>query len=265
MRIMRNSGLGLSKAIVTKTADKDKDGYNRISVKTCGSDLTLENVPVLVDMAGKEYGRVVNLKEGDFVLIGYVGADPEQPIVLGSFYDPSKKPPLKIDGKCKNTLRYFKTATGLNIKVDDSKDKGGVYVVTKDEHKIEIQDISQPFVQVASKDGKTSLKIDLKNSKIEIKCQTMSVTAEKSITMKAGDNQLVLDGNGQGKINVKSGKGNILLDANKIDEKAKMDVNLTGTNIKLNAKAQLDAKANGTANFKASGPATIGGAVVKIG
>lgn len=262
---MEGINLGLLKGIVTKTADNDENGCNCIDVKVCGRELVLEGVPVLVDMAGKEFGRVVNLKKDDFVLLGFVGGNMEHPVVLGSFYDPSKKPPLKIDSNTKNTLRYFKTVTGLNVKVDDSKDKGGVFIVTKDEHKIDIQDGSEPCVQIASKDEKTSLKINLKKSEIEVKCQTMTIAAEKNITMKAGDNQLVLDGGGQGKIDIKSGKGNINLDAGKVVGKAKTDISLDGANIKLNAKTQLDAKANATANFKSSGATNIGGSMVKIG
>lgn len=284
---MQNIGLGLSKAIVTKTADNDKDGCNLISVTTCADGLPMDNVPVLVDMAGKNYGRVVNLKKGDFVLLGYVGADPEQPVVLGSFYDPSKKPPLKIDGKGKNTLRYFQTATGLSIKVDDSKDKGGVSIVTKDKHKIDFQDGSEQFLRVMDKDGNISVKLDLKKGEIEVKCQKIDVTAIKEIHMKSGKNEVFIkDDKG---VDIKSPSGNVVINANKIDEKTKADINLNAANVHVNAKSQFNAKANGTTsvtasgtlkldakgqlnasangmvNVKSNGVTNIGGSLVKIG
>ena len=260
-RLLGKSGLiGLRKATVQKV-NGDKTGCNNIKVKLCASGLKFDNVPVAVDMASKNFGRVVIPKKGDNVIVGFFDADIEQPVVLGSFYTPNRKPPIKV--KKKNNINYFQTDAGIKITIDDSKKKSGIYVETKDGHKLELKDGSKQLLQLKSKDGKTSLKIDLKKSKVEIKCETMQVTANKKVAMKAGDSELSVK-NGSG-VTIKSPKGSVKINANNIKGKANASVKLDGTNIKFNANAKFDAKANAAANLKSSGMTSVGGSMVKIG
>lgn len=257
--IGNNEWIGLRKAIVKDVA-ADKSGCNCITVSICNHNKTmLKDVPIAFDMASKGFGRVVMPKEGDNVIVGFFGGDLEQPVILGSFYDPGRKPPIKVDKK--NNINYFKTATGLQITIDDSDSKSGVYIETQDGHKLNLSDKDQ-FVELASKNGKTSFKIDFKNSKIEMKCKDMSVAAENSVSMKVGGNELAIK-KGSG-VDIKS-EGHANVEAKQIKAKSDATFDVKGSKITLNAQGQLEAKANGTASLKSNGMTEIGGSLVKIG
>lgn len=243
---------GLYKGIV-KEVGKDAGKCNCVGVEmvTGSNPIKLKDVPILYDMASKESGKVVVPKVGDNVVLGFFGADMQQPVILGSFYDPTNKPPIQVDDK--NNVMYFQTATGIKIKIDDSKDKAGIFVETKDGHKLTLEDNSKQLLTFSDKNSKTVLSLDMKASKVEIKCKDMAVTAEKSVVIKAGQNELAMNDSG---IKIKATK-DINLEASNLKEKSKANFNIEGANVAVKANANVDIKSNAQANFK--------GSITKIG
>lgn len=85
----------------------------------------------------------------------------------------------------------------------------------------------------------------------------------------ANKNELILDKDGITIASSKdirlNAKGNILLDAGgRLEVKAKSDVNVSGLNVKAEAKVEFSAKGNAKAELTASGQTMVKGAIVMI-
>lgn len=59
-------------------------------------------------------------------------------------------------------------------------------------------------------------------------------------------------------------KGNISMEAMKMDMNAKLDVGINGMNVKVAAKMGVSMKGNATAELSASGQTTVKGGIVMI-
>lgn len=240
---MNNFIFGLKRAVVKDL--KDSDSLNKVTLNLIDEDLEIKNVPVMASFAGKDYGSVCIPSVGDEVLVGFLGGEISRPVILGSLYNESNKPPIVINDK--NEIIMGLLPGKFKVEYNRNSDKPKITITTKKEHKINIDDDAE-FVSIESKDGKTSFKVDFKNGSIDL-------TAEKKISFSAGKDTMILE-DSKG-LTIKSSSGALQVDVNKFQIKSKSNADIT-------ANAQVKVKGNSGANIESSGQTVVKGTMVKI-
>ena len=89
LKRLRLGDLAVVTSVFPHTDENDGNNYE-CNVKLRESDLELRKVP----MATPHTGMVSAPLVGDLVLVSYVGADPNRPIVVGRLYSDQVSPPL---------------------------------------------------------------------------------------------------------------------------------------------------------------------------
>lgn len=236
-------GKGLQRGIVKEV--KVVDNLNTLVVELVDEKLELPCVHVMSEIAHKKTGKVVIPSVGDEVLVAFVNNDITNPIVIGSVYNAENLPPFTTDKDNMNmciTLPSGKASDGkpgLKIEISCEAKKQNVKITTEKGHIIGLDD-DKERVELKQKDGKTSFAVNFKDGTIELK-------ADKTISMKAGNNEIKFDSKGGFDVNCKSG-----------------DFKVASQNAKFDAKANAEFNAKAKAVLKANGNVEIGGAMAKV-
>ena len=179
--------------------------------------------------ASSNAGSVFLPEAGDEVVVGFFNDDPCSPVILGSLFSKKKVSPYKPGQR--NDMKAFVTREKMKIEFNEEK---------------KIITISTP--------GNNSIEINDDKSRIRLSDQHK--------------NEIVMDRNGilfnSSKDIVLKAKGNISMEAMKMDMNAKLDVGINGMNVKVAAKMGVSMKGNATAELSASGQTTVKGGIVMI-
>lgn len=215
---------GLTLAVITNTQDPENLG--RVKLKYLLRD-EAENesnwARVMVPFAGSSMGVYWIPSVDDEVVVAFLGGRFDKPIVMGSVWSKTKKPPVQNE-EGKNYTKMIKTKAGHQISFVDESDKETLTIESAKGQKIFIDDSSK-VIEVKGKDGKNKVKIDSEGGNVEIEAGT--------------------------KISIKVGQSSIEITADKIAVKA--------TNIELKSTAGLKAEAGTTLDMKGSAAATLEG------
>jgi len=187
--------------------------------------------------AGNEWGIYYKPEVGDKVILGFHNGNVTKPYILGCVYPKS----AKMIGECSNSLnskKKIKTKSGGEISFENKEDKETITITTKKKSKIIIDDTDDK-ISIIGSNGKNLVTIDSKSGKIEI-------TAEKGISLAAGDTKISLEKGGNIDVECKNfnikNQANIKMDANKV-EIAGVQVNVKATaGMKLESSATFEAK-----------------------
>lgn len=228
---------GVALGVVTNNKDPEKLG--RIKVKLHAFEPENNEtgwIRVLCPYGGKERGIYFLPEVGDEVLIAFAGGDASRPYVLGVLWNSKDVPPAtNEDGK--NTQKIIKTKNGSKIVFTDSdgskEDK--IEIITPKGHTIQLADAESGEICIKDKDGKNQL--DLKGS------GEITITGEKNITVKAGSNKIVIDGNSNN-VTIESGAA-LKIKAQQIEIQA-------GASMKIKSAGMLDISSDGIVNIKGS-------------
>jgi Rhs element Vgr protein len=218
---------------VVKKLDADPDGQHRVQVSLPALAVESDTAiwaRLLQFYASSGFGAFFLPEVGDEVLLGFLHADPSQPVVLGSLYSSRHAPPRTLEAA--NDLKTLVTRCGSVFEFDE-------------------------------KDKLITLKTPADN-------QLVFSDKDKSITLKdQNGNKIVLDANGilleTPKDVVVKATGNIKASATQaIDGKAGTDLKLSGLNVSASAQVGFKAQGTATAELSASGQTTVKGALVMI-
>ena len=174
---------------------------------------------------------------GDEVVVCFLGGQLEKPIVIGSVWSKSVKPPEKnSDGK--NFIKMLKTKSGHEIIVDDKDDKGKISITSSGGYKINLDDENKK-IEINDSKGKNGLEISTSDGSITAK-------SEKKIELKAGSASIIIDGS-----------------ANKISIKAN-NIEGEGLQLKLKGSTTVNIESGAAMELKAGAVSQIKGNPVKI-
>lgn len=194
---------GVVIGVVTNNKDPEKLGRVRVRLPWLADSLQTGWARVATPMAGAEMGLFLLPEVDDEVLVAFDHGDIRFPFVIGSLWSKGKAPPeVNADGL--NNLRLLKSRSGHTIRLNDKEG----------EEKLEIID----------KTGKNSLVFDaVKN--------TLTISADADIVIKAANGKLTLSGNGveissQADLALKAGAG--------VKVEASGQMKLQGATIELN-------------------------------
>ncbi len=199
---------------------------------------------VMAPMGGKDRGLFLFPQVGDLVVLGYIGADPHRPIVLGSFWNTETTPPLAVkDGKAEDYC--LRTPNKIEILLHDEGGKQKLTVTMPSGTVVELDDENKK-ASVHDKNSDNALLMDLGKGEVELKAKT-------KLTLSAGKTTITLE---QGGNITEKGTGAIKLDGGSIEGKSKGKLALQGMDAEVKANASL--------KLSASGPASLKGAVLKL-
>lgn len=137
---------GLQVGLVT-ALEGDPDGENRIQVRIPMIDATGDGVWARVGTldAGDERGSFFLPEIDDEVVVGFLGGDPRNPVVLGMVHSSAKPAPLAASDD--NHEKGFVTRSEMKLLFDDEKSvmtletpNGNTFVLSDDEGSISIAD-----------------------------------------------------------------------------------------------------------------------------
>ncbi len=208
------------------SSNKDEENLGRVQVRLPWGNKESIYAKVATFSAGIERGGFFLPEEGDEVLLAFEQGYLDYPYVIGSLWNKDAKPPLTQDGK--NNIKAFKSRGGNEVVFCDEKGKEMVKIHTKAGHTILLDDGGKVLEIKTNGD----LKITMDDNK-------------KAIGMTAGDSTIKMEPAG------------ITISCN-----GKLDI--SASDIQINAKANMNVKGNAMANFESSGPTVVKGAIVKI-
>lgn len=167
---------------------------------------------------------------GDEVVLGFFNDDPRYPVILGSLYSGAKSAPYTPDDK--NSTKAIVTKGGVKVTIDDEKKI--LTLITPGNNSIVISD-----------DAKSITLSDQNSNKIEMSSSGITIQSNASITLKANQN---IDAQATANISVK----------------ATSNLTLEGLAVSGTAQTSMTMKGTAAAEFSASGPLTLKGAMVMI-
>lgn len=222
---------GLQIGVVLKL-DGDPEGEERIQVKLPVLQAQTEGVwaRLLQFHASSAFGAFFVPEVGDEVLIGYLNADPSHPVVLGSLYSSSRKPPYAIEAE-------------NNTKA----------IVTRCLHKIEFNEQDKIITIITP--GNNQVVLDDKN-------QAITVQDQNNNSVKLSGDGIALTSQSDIKL---TAQGGVTISANAaINIESQADVKAAGLNVNCEAQIGFVGKGSATAELSASGQTTVKGAMVMI-
>ena len=163
LRALRLGDIAVVTAIMPHAAD-DHHNYE-CNVKLRELDLELRNVPI----ATPHIGMVSAPREGDLVLLSYVGGDVNRPIVVGRLYSDGATPPVHA------------AKTSLAIDKDQS------VVITAGKNIITVK--QDDIIEIS---GEADLKLEVKGD-VQIKCSNAKIDASGDIDLGEGGGGVITD------------------------------------------------------------------------
>jgi phage protein D/phage baseplate assembly protein gpV len=214
------SSAALVPAVVSDNKDPSKLGRVKLTFPWLAKDFTSTWARVVQTGAGRERGWLIVPEVGDEVLAGFEHGDFEAPYVLGGLHNGKDTPPKfsaePVDGTSGEVaVRGFVSRKG---------------------HKLEFAEADG--ITIASGDGKLVVKLDQKNSTIEI-------TSTKGIKVKAG-NGVAID----------AGSGPLELKGQQVSVKSATDLKVEGSTVSVAGQGETE--------ITSSGALTVRGSIVKI-
>ena len=235
---------GLVLAEVVNIEDPDK--LNRVKCRPVGEpeEAVTDWCYFMGPLGGSGCGLFLPPQVNDLVVLGYLNGDPRRPVVLGGYWNKDRKAPFTLE---KGVAQDYalRTPNQVDLTIHDEKDKQTVTLTMPSGTVFRLDDEKQTAV-LQDKGGKNALTLNLKNGEAALCC-------EKKLTLSAGDTTITLESGGS--LTLKC-SGKLSMTGSSIAGKAQGQLNLQG--------AAVQVKGDGTAEFSASGAATIKGGVVKI-
>lgn len=222
---------GLHIGVVLKL-DGDPEGEQRIQVNVPVLQAQTQGVwaRLLQFYASNAFGAFFLPEVGDEVLLGYLNDDPSHPVVLGSLYSSSRKPPYTFDAK-NNTKAIV---TRCLHKIEFNEEDKIITVITPAKNQVVLDDKNQAITVQ-----------DQHNNSIKLSSAGIALTSQSDIKLTA--------------------QGNVTITANAaININAQAELKATGLNVTCEAQVGFTGKGSATAELSAAGQTTVKGAMVMI-
>lgn len=189
-----SQGSTLATAIVTNNNDPDNLGRVKIQYPWSKESEESDWVRISTLMAGSEQGFFFMPEVEQEVLVAFVNANVNSPIIIGALWNANSLPPQESDGG-KNNIRKIRSRSGHEIVFDDN-DEGSAQkleINSSSGHKIILDDTSgSEKISIEDKSG-GKIELDASSNKISI-ISSMNVAIEAtSINIKASGT-LALEG-----------------------------------------------------------------------
>lgn len=223
---------GLQTAIVKKiSGDPESLSRVQIAIQYNGQLPTVVWARTANFYATSGAGAFFLPEVGDEVIVGFLGGDLTHPVILGSFYSNTNKPPEAADDE-NNNIKSITTKNKMVVSFDDQNKV--IKITTPGNNSISISDKDKSIVIA-----------DQNNNSVKLSSDGILMNSDKDIILKAS-----------GCINLNA--------MQKVSITAQQDVAVSGLNVSNTAQVNFTGKGNATAELSASGQTTVKGGMVII-
>lgn len=288
---------GMYSAVVAGSKDGECtcDAQGRIKIKFHWDDNKGDKtscwVRVAQPMAGNGYGIQFIPRAGQEVLVTFLEADIDRPVVTASLYNSKHKPPYAEAETTQSGIKTQLKGQSNELRFDDKKDSEQLYLHAAKDYLVEVENDAKEQItgnseHLVDKDITTTTKKNFSltaTEKITEKGKQITLEGEDSITLKVGSSELKMTAS---KIELKSseislkGDSKVTLDgmqvvvkgSTKVDisssasvaVKAGTDLKASGLNAELSGSIAAKVKGSATAEISGGGMTTVKGGVVMI-
>ena len=207
-------------------------------------------------IAGTSWGMVAIPRIGQEVIVDFLEGDPDQPIIVGSVYNETNKPPYDLPDN--------QTQSGYKSRTTDGSEGAGD-ATTFNELRFEDKlDEEEVFIQ-AEKNFKRVVKnndeLTVGLEKADEGNQTIEIQNDRTVTLHAGKDSLIVEDSDQvidvaRKIEITAGEEFVLtVGQSKLTLTSSGDVMIEGINLLVEGQAGVDVKG---ASVKIDGSAEVG-------
>ena len=208
-------------------------------------------------VAGTSWGMVAIPRIGQEVIVDFLEGDPDQPIIVGSVYNETNKPPYDLPDN--------QTQSGYKTRSTDGDANGYGDATTFNEIRFEDKfEEEEVFIQ-AEKNFKRVVKnndeLTVGLEKADEGNQTIEIQNDRTVTLHTGKDSLTVEDNDQvidvaRKIEITAGEEFVLtVGQSKLTLTAGGDVTIEGINLLVKGQAGVDVKG---ASVKIDGSAEVG-------
>ncbi len=180
--------------------------------------------------AGNSMGITFLPEVDDEVVLGFLNADPNAPIILGALHSSGRPAPFTPDEK--NTEKSIVTRSGLKIGFDDEKKV--LTILTPGGHVVTMSD-----------EDKSVTVVDSNSNSLKMSEEGVSLTTPKDMTISA-------DGN----VSISGDTG--------VSIKSDASVSVDGGTVSLSAETEFSATGSASASLTSSGSTSVSGTMVEI-
>lgn len=237
---------GITMGIVKENWNEEAKGMVLVEMILGEEGMTdTEWIPVMQPYCGNGFGQYFLPEVESQVVLGFLNGDMNCPVVLGCLWNEVDVIPEET-AREDNSLKKIQTKGGNRIELDETEGKEQIGIYTKGGISILMQDETQT-ASIQDNDGKTALKIDIKNGEIKI-------IADKKLTMNVGgEDAIVIDGSGK----------KVTVSANTVSMEGKQSMELKTQNAKIEG-SMTEMKAQGSFKVNCSGMLELKGSMTKI-
>jgi uncharacterized protein involved in type VI secretion and phage assembly len=194
---------GVAVGVVTNNQDPDKLGRVKVRFPWLSDEDESQWARIAAPMAGKERGIYFLPEVDDEVLVAFEHGDIRFPYVVGALWNGKDAPPAANDDG-KNNIRLIKSRSGHVVKLNDEDGKETIEIIDKSE--------------------KNSIVIDTAKN-------TITITSDKDITLKAANGTITLDAK---EVKTKSSAKSTIEAGSGMDVKASGTLNIKGATVNIN-------------------------------
>jgi uncharacterized protein involved in type VI secretion and phage assembly len=148
--------------------------------------------PVVTPMGGPGRGLVFLPEKDDHVVLALEHGDTNRGFVLGAVWDVSQKPPAGAGKPAENNVRFVRSRSGHQVRLDDTKGKERIEVVDKDGARKVVIDTAAKKVQVVCDSGDVEVTagsgaVSVKaGGAVTVEGATVTIKATGAMTVEAG-------------------------------------------------------------------------------
>jgi len=228
----------LTTGVVVENYDEEHPGMVKVNLPIRTEGLgTTDWIQVVAPYSGEGRGLYLHPEVGDTVVVGFIGGDDRNPIVLGTIWEAGVEfPEEAVDAD--NKFKVFRSKQGTKITITDEEGKEKIETLTPGGLSVTMADEEQS-ITVKDSDGTNQVIINAKDGKV-------SVDAGQTILLTCGSSSIELAQDGT--ITIKGATVNV-----EADQTAKvkgMTVNVEGTTTNVKASGNLTLEASGVGNLK---------------
>lgn len=223
------TGLQIAK-VVSSATDPEGEGRIQVMLPLQKGDQNEVWIRVAAPYATENAGLEFLPEVGDEIVVGFLGGDPDAPIMLGALHSSARPPPLERDEQ--NSTKAIVTNSKMKIGFDDAKKI--LTVQTPGGHQIAMND-----------EAKSVIVADGNGNELEMTESGISLNSPKNITITAS-----------GSVSIDGSTG--------VNVKSSADVGLKGANASVEGQMAASVKGGASAELSAGGTTTVKGSMVTI-
>lgn len=229
-----------------------RKGNVRVRVSCMREDMDIfDNVSVLTNYGGAEYGNLVLPEEGDTVKLSFIGGDWRNPVVTGCRY-PEENEFLRQQSEDKELKKTFRTKSGGCIAFSGEKQKDRIEIAGSGKLLIRLNE-EEKEIFLGDQEEKNRIVVDAQKGEIMI-------GAKERILVQCGKSSIELNGDGSIRVSCNS----LELEAKNINVKAGGAVKMKGQEITLDSSMGMKLSAGSLVKVSGRGGVKISGATVQL-